>query len=266
MRSGTVKNLLCALAAAIIFSFVSLCSKAIDKGYDGQTPLFVTISTNGCFACNLLDPVVEELKKEYLGQVTFVKLDVTSEDSLSYANELASNYGIHEYFNGNRYAFPRVAIFCPGGISPNKDILGYRKIEVFREVLNDILLNTNTVCNINGRPAVANNGPERPDEPQDEGAGRPEEPVLAARPLEASGSGRPAELKFWTFGQPMPLAYYFYSKTLILPECTSPDQVLCYNGSKGGKTDSLNSSQPFKPYNPNDTRDEKGFILGVVSR
>lgn len=265
----TKNTLVKLLTVALLLIFSSLSSKAIDRGYDGQTPLFVTISTNWCFACKILEPVVEQLKQEYSGRVTFIKLDVTSDESLFYAQKLAEDYGIIEYFNGNRYAFPRVAVYCPGGLSPTKSYLGAEKIELLRQGLNDLLQNTETACNINGRPAIASSGSERPTEPDqaEEVYGRPdEESELLDRPAEVIGSGRPTELKFWTYGQPMLISDYIYAKTLVLPKCTSPDQVLCYNNSGIKEINSSDSKPPFRPYNPNATRDEKAFALGTVTR
>lgn len=264
----TKNTLVWLLTVALLLTFSSLSSKAIDHGYDGQTPLFVTISTDWCFACKLLEPVVEQLKQEYSGRVTFVKLDVTSDESLFYAQRLAEDYGIIEYFNGNRNVFPRVAVYCPGGLSPTKSYLGAQKAELFRRELDDLLQNTETACSINGRPMVASNGPERPTEPNqaEEIYGRPDEPEPLDRPAEVIGSGRPTELKFWTFGQPMFISDYIYAKTLVLPKCTSPDQVLCYNGSGVREINSSDSKPPFIPYNPNATRDEKAFASGTITR
>ena len=82
--------------------FHSLDSQAMDPGYDGDKPLFVTITTDWCFACKYLEPTIEELKRQYSGQITFIKLDASSEQSIAQAQLIAQSYGISEFFNSNR--------------------------------------------------------------------------------------------------------------------------------------------------------------------
>ncbi|MBI3590874.1 MAG: hypothetical protein HY094_05790 [Candidatus Melainabacteria bacterium] len=263
MKISNIKNILVkALILVCCLFFHPLNSQAMDPGYDGDKPLFVTITTDWCFACKYLEPTVEELKREYGGQITFVKLDASSEQSISQAQLIAQSYGIAEFFNNNRNAFPRVAIYCPGGLSPTKNLLGANKIENYRGILDDLLLNQNKICNIDGRPpSSADSGQDRPNEPKQTEVivGRPDEPsLLLDRPKEALASGRPPELTFWTIGQPIP--YYAYYQYLSLPKCSGTNQIICSN-----QTDTYaGSNQPvqgpvFKPWDPNATRNEKGF-------
>lgn len=246
-----------------IFFLQPLNSKAMDPGYNGDKPLFVEISTDWCFACKILEPIIEELKKEYAGQVTFIKLNPTSDETLQVSQETALNFGISEFFNGNRNAFPRVAIYCPGGLSPTNNLLGANTIDLYRNILNDLVFNSTTTCSLNGRPPIADNAAGRPDEPEQIEiiTGRPDEAKILDRPQEFRGSGRPNELSFWTYGQPMPLYTYLHSLSLTLPECTGANQTLCYKGNdKKELQQSSDGQKPaFKPYNPNITRDEKGL-------
>ena len=245
----------------LLFFIRPQSSIAIDKGYDGQTPLFAVISTEWCYGCRWLDPIVEQLKREYAGRITFVKLDATNDDTVFYSQKIAKDYGIFEFFNNNRNAFPRIAIYCPGALSPDRNYLGAVPIDHYRKILDEILLNGDKACAFNnGRPQEANNGDERPGEPQEATAevGRPDTVNPPERPLEIAGEGRPGELKFWTYGQPMPLSAFLLSKALVLPECTGPDQVLCYNGNTiQNNLPSSEEGKIFKPYDSNATRNEK---------
>jgi thiol-disulfide isomerase/thioredoxin len=248
---------------SLLFFIRPQYSSAIDKGYDGQTPLFAVISTEWCYGCRWLEPIVEQLKREYAGRITFVKLDATNNDTVYYSQKVASDYGILEFFNNNRNAFPRIAIYCPGALSPDINQLGAMPVDHYRKVLDEMLLNSDKACAFqNGRPQIANNGDERPEESKDTTAeaGRPDTVNPPERPLEIAGSGRPDELRFWTYGQPMPLSAYLLSKALVLPECTSPDQVLCYNGNTiQNGSPNIGEGKIFKPYDPNATRNEKEF-------
>lgn len=262
MNSNCIKNILVTLTLASVFLFQPLSSKAIDNSYDDGRPLFVEITTDWCSACKYLKPTVEELKRQYGESIIFIRLDATSEASAHEAEQIAANYGIREFFINNRNVFPRVAIYCPGGLSPKENLLGAQGKIVYTTILDDLLLNTGIACSLNGRPPVVSNNQDRPDEVEQVETiyGRPDIPALTERPEEANSSGRPHELTFWTYGEPMPLGLYFYSRSLTLPECSGGNQLLCYE-----KTNNIQASQQvepkpaFKPYNPNATRNEKGF-------
>lgn len=257
------KIILRALIVGSLFLSTPVDSMAIDRGYDGQTPLFTVISTDWCYACKWFEPIFEELQREYVGRITFVKLNPTNEDTLYYSQKLAEEYGILEFFNNNRNAFPRIAIYCPGALSPDRNYLGAVKIDFYRKVLDEILMNSDKACAFDGRPQVANNNDEeRPREPKQntEETGRPDQTSPPERPLEITGSGRPAELTFWTYGQPIPISTFLTSRALVLPRCTSPDQVLCYNDNIAqNELPNVEEGKIFRPYNPNATRNEKEF-------
>lgn len=245
-----------------ILFFHQIKSNAIDSGYSGDKPLFVEITTDWCFACKYLEPTVEELKREYGEKVIFVRLNATSEETIYEAQQIAASYGILEFFNNNRNAFPRVAIYCPGALSPKENLLGANKRDIYTGILDNLLLNASSVCSIGGRPPItATSGDGRPEkEEQIEVASRPDLAEFLERPLGVTGSGRPNELTFWTYGIPMPLGVYFYSRALTLPECAGGNQVLCYKGDDINKPSQVADTQPvFKPYNPNATRNEKGY-------
>lgn len=230
---------------------------------------FVTVSTQWCFACKILKPVIEELKNEYGSHITFIELDPTSEESLAESIKIAEEYGISQFFNASRNAFPTVGILCTGSPIPEKVIVGANPKQVYKEILDKLLLSDPGICSSNGRPSIAVKGPDRPDEPAISGiqGARPQEATFSLdRPIEIGGSGRPSELSFWSVGQQIPLSAYF--QYLVLPKCAGSNSILCSNGVSGGIKQTTSTSSPgqndapvFKPYDPNYTRNEKGLHL-----
>ena len=222
------------------------------------SPIFVEISTEWCGACKMLKPTIEELKKEYDGKVTFVLLDATSEASLKEADKIAEVYGISEFFNNNKNAFPRVGIFCSNSSSPDNNILGAYPKESYKTTLDEIL----------NRSACSLQSSKTPTETADSGS-RPDEPnyteIIGTRPAEAAFSlpilpelrGRPEELSFWQLGQPIPLAAFF--QYIRLPECTASSNILCANYSNEKSFAQPNDTPTFTQWNPDATRNEKGF-------
>lgn len=255
-----LKSTIGSFIAAFLFVVVVLNPIAV-KAEDSK-PMFVIISTNWCYACKLLHPVINELESQYSGQVNFLYLDASNEDSINSSRQLAAQYGLAAYFDSNRNVFPKVGILCPGSSIPEKVIIGANNKDTYISAINSFILDPNKICTINGRPSVAVKGPDRPDEPEisEIPEGRPDTPNLSDRPndLISLDSGRPKELSFWSAGQPIPMyAYYQY---LIIPKCSSENNVICSNNTSVSLQDAKGSSGPaFKPYNPNATRDEKGY-------
>jgi len=226
--------------------------------YVGYKPLFIEVSTKGCFACTLLNPTVKELKEKYGQEVEFLLLDASTEETLKRSQELAVEYGISQFFEESRYAFPTVGIISTNG-NLEKVLLGTQSKETYSQIL-DLLLGI-----------ASTKDPSRPEEPANTEivGGRPEEPVLSERPLEpkfldrpkeTTSSGRPSELEFWLIGQPIPI--YAYFNYVILPECSGNNSVLCSsNFGQASKDENV-----FKPFNPNYTRDEKGSKDAKISK
>jgi thiol-disulfide isomerase/thioredoxin len=254
-----------------IFILVAICTitfstKANAQYFSDGKPVFVEISTEWCFACKMLKPVVEQLKTEYVGKVNFVSLDPGSEENLIKSQALAQGLGISDFFNANRNAFPTVGILCSSSVSPEKLIVGANPIESYRLALNTTLISSG-FCSLNNSSQVTNNSnneeqerPKETDFPQ----------ILTTRPDETTHSGRPDELKFWKQGEEVPASEYY--KFLILPKCSPGNNIVCSNAVAIPATpiapiqntqlsSSNNGSAPvFKPWNPNATRNEKGFI------
>ncbi len=255
---NTTKSFLAVALLLTGFSFNILGVKAEDLRND--KPLFVIISTDWCFACKLLHPVINELVAQYSGQVNFLSLDASSDETIVASRQIAAQYGLAAYFDSNRNIFPRVGILCPGATVPDKAIIGADAKQVYVDAINSFILNPNKICNLNGRPAEVANGPDRPNEPEmpEIIGSRPDTPNFLDRPNELISSGRPNELSFWSAGQPIP--WYAYYQYLLISKCSSDNNVICANNFTVNTQDAKNNNGPaFKPYNPNATRNEKGL-------
>ncbi len=237
-------------------------SKAKAEYLGNDKPIFVTISTDWCYACKILHPVIEELKSQYNGQVSFLYLDASNEEAINSSRQVATQYGLAAYFDSNRNVFPKVGILCPGSSIPAKIIIGANAKETYIDAINSLIFDPNKICSLNGRPIIGINGPDRPNEPEmpEILGSRPEIPTFLDRPNELISSGRPNELSFWIAGQPIP--YYAYYQYLLISKCSANNNIICSNNISLDIQDVKNSGEPiFKPFDPNTTRDEKGWHL-----
>lgn len=250
MKLLKIKKLFICLFSAVIIAGFGL----VNSSYSSQgKPLLVEVSTSWCFACKLLKPTIEQLKSEYGSQVEFILLDASNEETSKFAAQIAEEYGITDFFNKNKNAFPTVGIISPGG-NVEKIILGAHDKITYSEVLNNLLGITSVVSN---------------EKAQDIPEERPETPIISERPplanildrpLEIISSGRPPELTFWSVGQQMPTSAYF--NYLVLPKCSANNNVLCSNiTTPFNKAQDKQDIPVFKPWTANATRDEKGLKL-----
>ena len=240
-----------ALIFTTLISSTGFNLMAFAESSSEEKPLVVEITTDWCFACKLLKPIMEEIKNEYSGKVIFISLNLTNEETTKEAERLASEYGISEFFKNNKNAFPRVGIFCSTSLYPEKNILGAAAKEVYRESLNNLLTNR---CTLLGNFNIADSSDGRPQEAEfiEVASSRPDLPAYLERPKEMNSSGRPNELTFWTVGQQIP--QFAYNYFWVLPQCGGQNQYICSN--QAGQT---NSKPVFKPWTPDATRNEKGF-------
>lgn len=236
----------------LLIAFASSFALNANAQYlsDGK-PVFVEISTDWCFACKMLKPTIEELKRQYAGSVTFIHLDPTSEESLAQSIQLAQDYGVLDFFNANRNAFPTVGILCSSSSNAEKLIVGASAIDEYRNALNNLLADSSKTCSLTNGASISS---DRPDEAKFSG-------INGARPAETSHNGRPEEIKFWGAGETVPASEYY--KFLVIPRCTSGNSVVCSNFietfQQAPQVSASNDSPVFKPWDPNATRDEKGF-------
>jgi len=260
MKFNYLKTILIRLLVVLIL-FLQGAYIQTPAYYSGYKPLFIEISTQWCFACKIVKPIVEELQKEYSSEVDFVLLDLTNEETTKEAEQIASNYGITDLFNSNRNAFPTI-IIVPTNTSEPQILLGARGKEAYTGILNNLLGVTTIANNNTDKPEESNTNETnsgRPDEiqPQD---GRPQESNPPERPIEIASSGRPPEITFWAVGQQVPISAYY--QFLVLPECSGSNNTICSNNINGRKPKNNSNSQTtpiFKPWTPNATRDEKGL-------
>ncbi len=114
--------------------------------YASDKPLFVTITSKFCITCKQLEPIVEELKSKYGEKIDFIKLDVSSKDSLEEAKNTASQYGISDYYDQNKMNIPNVGIFCLSANKPEKSFLGETNKKLYEDSLNELIVNSSKVC------------------------------------------------------------------------------------------------------------------------
>ena len=224
----------------LLFIQNSLPVQASDK------PIFVEISTQWCYACNLLKPTIEELKNQYSSKVDFLLLDATSEETINSARQLASQYGINDYFDANRNVFPKVAIICPNSITPEKVIVGANPKDAYIKALGEVLSGDISICSSDGRPKENKSL-----------AGRPETPNIIDRPIEVNFPDRAKEVTFWEVGDQIP--YYSYFQFVQLPECANNTSVLCYHRDDGAmsQTNNEQTTEPTKEKNLKGLKVEK---------
>lgn len=254
----SIKNLF--IKSFIIVSILCFqATGAFAQFYTSEKPLFIVISTDWCFACKILKPVVEALKEEFASQIEFIELDPTNETNKQFTDQIVSDYGIEEFYNKNKNAFPTVGILSPTG-EVKELFVGARSKETYLTVIND-LLGIKIAKKEEQEPPVQEISPEediqggRPEEK--ETSPRPKEADFLERPEELASLGRPPELTFWNLGQAIPYSAYF--SYYVLPSCTG-NSVVCASGGIIKGTKSNNDKPIFKPWNTG-TRDEKGLQI-----
>lgn len=144
IRRHKVTKLITKAIAIIISVIASLTSIA----YANELPLFVTITTDTCYACKQLKPIIEELEYEYSGKVNFITLNVSSRSSIEEAKQIAQWHGIDNFFEKNKGAVPRVGILCPDKNKVEEVLTGEIRKEIYQKELDYILFDTKTVCSL----------------------------------------------------------------------------------------------------------------------
>ena len=129
----------------LITAFLFTSGVISSTAHDGNSPLFVTITSEWCHTCKSLKPVIEELKTSYEDRVTFLTLVTSSKESLDESRDIAREYSILDYFEANKNTLPNVAIFCPGG-ELEKNFIGEVRKEIYTNALEEILSNPTQIC------------------------------------------------------------------------------------------------------------------------
>ncbi len=94
------------LSLALLLTF-SAASSAFAK----TKPTVVIIKAEWCSACQKVDPIMQELMKEYGGKVNFVMLDVTNDETTAQAAAKAKSLGLSRFFEANKKMTSTVAVF-----------------------------------------------------------------------------------------------------------------------------------------------------------
>lgn len=119
------------------------------KANAADNPIFVTITAEqNCHACKEFKPIREELEYEYSNRIDFVTFDVSSRNLIEESRRLAEEKGLVEFFEENKGMVPKVAILCPGSHKAEKVFIGEINKSVFKETLDNLLLNTSTICSL----------------------------------------------------------------------------------------------------------------------
>jgi len=92
--------------------------------YLGDKPCIIDFYANWCGPCKTIAPILEDLAKEYDGQIYVYKVDTESEQ------ELAAAFGIR--------SIPSL-LFCPIGENPQM-AQGAMPREAFKQAINEVLL------------------------------------------------------------------------------------------------------------------------------
>jgi thioredoxin len=92
--------------------------------YLGDKPCIIDFYASWCAPCRTIAPILEELAKEYDGQIYIYKVDTEAE------KELASAFGIR--------SLPSI-LFCPMVGQPQM-ALGAMPKESFKQAINEVLL------------------------------------------------------------------------------------------------------------------------------
>ena len=93
--------------------------------FEGDKPCIIDFYADWCQPCKMVAPILEELSKEYDGQIDIYKVDTEAEQ------ELAAAFGIR--------SIPSL-LFIPKDAQPQM-AMGALPKETFKQVINDVLLN-----------------------------------------------------------------------------------------------------------------------------
>ena len=99
-----ITTMMLSVALALTFSVAS-------STFAKTKPTVVIIKAEWCSACQKVDPIMQELMKEYGGKVNFVMLDVTNDETTAQAAAKAKSLGLSRFFEANKKMTSTVAVF-----------------------------------------------------------------------------------------------------------------------------------------------------------
>lgn len=99
--------------------------------FKGDKPCIIDFYADWCGPCKIVSPILEELDKEYQGQIDFYKVDTDAEQ------ELAVVFGIR--------SIPSI-LFCPVNENP-RIAIGAMPKESFEQAISDLFNITKPIIN-----------------------------------------------------------------------------------------------------------------------
>jgi thiol-disulfide isomerase/thioredoxin len=74
-------------------------------------PLVAIVRADWCPACRKVEPTLAEIEKEYAGRITFVRLDVTDDDTTAGASDEATADGVGAFFGETKGRTATIGVF-----------------------------------------------------------------------------------------------------------------------------------------------------------
>jgi len=74
-------------------------------------PLVAIVRADWCPACRKVEPTLAEIEKEYAGRITFVRLDVTDDDTTAGAADEATADGVGAFFGDAKGRTATIGVF-----------------------------------------------------------------------------------------------------------------------------------------------------------
>lgn len=100
--------------AGMLFTFLTLVALTVVPALAKTKPTVAIIKAEWCSACQKLEPTMMELMKEYGDKVSFVVLDVSSDEKVAASQATAKKLGIENFFAENKQKTSTVAVFVKG--------------------------------------------------------------------------------------------------------------------------------------------------------
>ena len=132
----------------LITAFIVILSFLIPQAaFCSDGPTVAVVTSNNCSTCNQIKPIIKELEDNYGTQVEFVTFNLSSRGSLEEARQLASEKGLASFLEEHKATVPTVGILCPGG-KVEKLFVGETNSQIYKDALNEILLNMSNLCSL----------------------------------------------------------------------------------------------------------------------
>ncbi len=102
------------LALMLSFSAVGVLAFGGNTVGKNKTVTVVVIKAEWCSACQKVDPIMQDLMKEYGSKINFVMLDVTNDETTAQAAAKAKSLGLTKFFEANKKMTSTVGVFKSG--------------------------------------------------------------------------------------------------------------------------------------------------------